>query len=289
MLPKRKGEAGTVIEYIRIVVPETLLTDARFSPMERLIGAFIFSHPDKINYTEIINAFQVSKNTVTKALDGYEKAGVLTRLSRTGGWRLSDAYSEVSNPKNWDTNPKKWDSKPQPDKETKESTKERKENIHHHQVKSLSIYKKDLKEKDNVELPVLKDNLKDIDTIVEKEQGAASPRPEDGEPPRSREISEIVAYLNERTGKRFSAKCRQTREHINARMDEGYGIADFKGVIDRKVSEWRGSKMEKYLRPETLFCSKFDRYVNEAPAVAAESENAETDALWNAMWEAAHT
>ena len=36
--------------------------------------------------------------------------------------------------------------------------------------------------------------------------------------------------------------------------------------MDNKVSEWKGTKMEKYLRPGTLFQAlKFDGYLNQAP------------------------
>lgn len=43
-------------------------------------------------------------------------------------------------------------------------------------------------------------------------------------------------------------------------------MEDFKKVIDWKVSEWTGTDMEKYLRPETLFGTKFEGYLNAAPA-----------------------
>ena len=39
-------------------------------------------------------------------------------------------------------------------------------------------------------------------------------------------------------------------------------MEDFKAVIDYKVSEWKGTKMEDYLRPETLFGTKFESYLN---------------------------
>ena len=40
---------------------------------------------------------------------------------------------------------------------------------------------------------------------------------------------------------------------------------DFEKVIDAKYREWHGSaKMAKYLRPETLFGTKFDSYLNES-------------------------
>ena len=44
-------------------------------------------------------------------------------------------------------------------------------------------------------------------------------------------------------------------------------MEDFKKVIDWKVSQWTGNKeMEKYLRPETLFGTKFEGYLNEVPS-----------------------
>lgn len=101
-----------MIRFVDIRIPESFLTDNRFSPMERLIGEYLFSHPDRISHREIVEAFRVSKNTVTKALDGFEKAGILIRESRVGGWRLSDEYVAVSNPKKWDDSPRNWDSSP---------------------------------------------------------------------------------------------------------------------------------------------------------------------------------
>jgi hypothetical protein len=46
-------------------------------------------------------------------------------------------------------------------------------------------------------------------------------------------------------------------------LAEGFTIDDFKTVIDKKCAEWLGdSKMEPYLRPETLFGTKFESYLN---------------------------
>ena len=40
-------------------------------------------------------------------------------------------------------------------------------------------------------------------------------------------------------------------------------IDDFKTVIDKKADDWIGTDMEKYLRPETLFGTKFESYLNQ--------------------------
>ena len=75
--------------------------------------------------------------------------------------------------------------------------------------------------------------------------------------------AEIVAYLNEKTGQHYKAKTAKTVSLIQARLKENFTVDDFKVVIDKKVKEWRGTEMEKYLRPETLFGTKFEGYLNQ--------------------------
>ena len=75
---------------------------------------------------------------------------------------------------------------------------------------------------------------------------------------------DIVEYLNQRTGKNFRATSDKTRTCIRARLNEGFTVDDFKKVIDTKCKEWLGNpKMELYLRPETLFGTKFEAYLNQ--------------------------
>ena len=74
----------------------------------------------------------------------------------------------------------------------------------------------------------------------------------------------IVAYLNLKTNKNFKANSKKTMEHINARLAEGYSLKDFQKVIDNKVSDWiNNPTMEIYLRPITLFNTKFESYLNQ--------------------------
>lgn len=76
----------------------------------------------------------------------------------------------------------------------------------------------------------------------------------------------VIEYLNERSGKSYRYSGKATKRHIKARFEEGFSLEDFKRVIDWKVAEWLGTDMEKYLRPETLFGTKFESYLQEAPA-----------------------
>lgn len=78
------------------------------------------------------------------------------------------------------------------------------------------------------------------------------------------EIEQIVEYLNRRAGTAFRASSKATAAHIKARLAEGFTVEDFRTVIDRKVADWgHDQKMAKYLRPETLFGTKFEGYLNE--------------------------
>ncbi len=78
-------------------------------------------------------------------------------------------------------------------------------------------------------------------------------------------VSEIIAYLNEKAGTKYRPSTSKTKKLIHARMVEGFTLEDFKQVIDTKCSEWQGTNMAKYLRPETLFGTKFEGYLNEKP------------------------
>jgi uncharacterized phage protein (TIGR02220 family) len=76
-------------------------------------------------------------------------------------------------------------------------------------------------------------------------------------------LSEIISYLNEKTESMYKASTKKTQSCIKARLAEGFTVDDFKIVIDKKCAEWIGNeKMEKYLRPETLFGTKFEGYLN---------------------------
>lgn len=86
---------------------------------------------------------------------------------------------------------------------------------------------------------------------------------------RQNTIKEIVEYLNLKTKKNFKATTKATQRHINARLEEGYSPEDFKVVIDKKVREWQGTEMDQYLRPETLFGTKFEGYLNQSDKPAS--------------------
>ena len=74
-----------------------------------------------------------------------------------------------------------------------------------------------------------------------------------------------IVYLNQVANKRYKF-VDKTKRLLLARFKEGYTLEDFKQVIDIKTAEWKDSpEFSKYLRPETLFGSKFDSYLNQKP------------------------
>lgn len=77
----------------------------------------------------------------------------------------------------------------------------------------------------------------------------------------------IISYLNEKTGKAFKATTKGTKRLIKAKWNEGFTEEDFRTVIDIKSGQWiQDEKMNRYLRPDTLFSGKFEGYLNEGKA-----------------------
>lgn len=78
----------------------------------------------------------------------------------------------------------------------------------------------------------------------------------------SDDVKIIVDYLNEKAGTNYRPKSKATQQHINARLQEGFTVDEFKTVIDKKCNDWKGTEWEQYLRPATLFGTKFESYLN---------------------------
>jgi len=92
----------------------------------------------------------------------------------------------------------------------------------------------------------------------------------------------IVNHLNERTGSKYRHTTKKTQSLIKARFAEGFTLDDFKQVIDVKTDEWlHDNKMKNYLRPETLFGTKFESYLNQPKIKKHENDlsDEELDAL----------
>lgn len=93
---------------------------------------------------------------------------------------------------------------------------------------------------------------------------------------RQREIipyADIINFLNEKAGTSFKPETQSTKSHIRARWAEKFRLEDFKAVIEHKVDEWKtNAEMCQYLRPTTLFGTKFEAYL-QAAQVGAGQQN----------------
>ena len=96
----------------------------------------------------------------------------------------------------------------------------------------------------------------------------------------------VIDYLNSKTGQSFRSSTKATQQHINARLAEGFKLEDFKRVVDNMWTDWHGTEWEKYLRPSTLFGSKFENYLNRKPktkgvnGIAINSSPSELDGVF---------
>ena len=93
-------------------------------------------------------------------------------------------------------------------------------------------------------------------------------KPEPKKKEENKELNEItkqvIEYLNSKAGTKYRPGTEVTKTLIHARMADGFTIEDFETVIDNKCAEWlKDDKMSKFLRPQTLFGTKFEAYLNE--------------------------
>lgn len=73
----------------------------------------------------------------------------------------------------------------------------------------------------------------------------------------------VIEHLNRMTGQRYKPTTKATQDKIDARLNEGFTLDDFIAVIDKKTAQWKDDpKMSEFLRPQTLFGTKFESYLN---------------------------
>ena len=75
-------------------------------------------------------------------------------------------------------------------------------------------------------------------------------------------FAQVVEYLNQNSNKHFRLT-EATKKLIKTRLKEGFLLDDFYRVIDNQCDKWLNDpKMNDYLRPQTLFGTKFESYLN---------------------------
>ena len=88
-----------------------------------------------------------------------------------------------------------------------------------------------------------------------------------GEEEKKETFKAVIEYLNQKLGTNYKSTTKTTQEKISARLNEGYNLDDFIAVIDKKSKEWKETEFEKYLCPDTLFGTKFEKYLNQKEKV----------------------
>ncbi|RXG62862.1 hypothetical protein ES695_20020, partial [Candidatus Atribacteria bacterium 1244-E10-H5-B2] len=182
-----------------------------------------------IKYEWIMRKTKTTKNEVAHCIKWLKSATMIATAKATGGFTVKvlnyNAFQSLENYKS--------DSKSDSKGKTKATQK---------QHKSHTILKKVKKVK----------NKKDITKVI----SSVGLKPN---------YALIINYLNKKTGSNFDPKNKSTMELIRARFNEGRTVKDFVTVIDKKIETWLADdKMNKYLRPSTLFNrTKFENYLNE--------------------------
>lgn len=81
--------------------------------------------------------------------------------------------------------------------------------------------------------------------------------------PENEAADRVITALNQQAGKRYRLT-ENNRKPIKARMADGFTEADCLHVVANRVSRWKGTEQDEYLRPETLFRQKnFEGYLND--------------------------
>lgn len=250
-----------------VPIPITAIMDERLSDAElRLLSKLILKYGTesaksgtvKLQFTDSdIGRLGMRKSTFYRLLSGLLKCEYLQRERDTGEYIMQVPILRLCSPNN--------ETEQSQIRDCETTLKENEEERSKEEDKEY-IYNNALSDSNSLKI---QENEKEKE-IPKKEKDGPDETPERF----SDEYREIIDYLNEKTGKRYSAKSRVNQGHMSARLKEGFTVEDFKKVIDTKCFQWKDDpKMSQFLRPETLFSTKFDRYLNEEKSVRRVTEN----------------
>lgn len=139
-------------------------------------------------------------------------------------------------------------------------------------------------ENDTVEYDRIRPHTKDTKAKEKEKANAKAKEKKIDNALLAQAATQIIGRLNEQTGANYRPESKATQTKIHARLAEGYTVEDFVAVIDKKCAEWLNDpKMRAYLRPETLFGTKFESYLN-APERGKPDGNAGTSAEKRPAW-----
>jgi uncharacterized phage protein (TIGR02220 family) len=106
--------------------------------------------------------------------------------------------------------------------------------------------------------------------IPENEKQVELQKPSNATPSietKTQKAREVIEYFNAVTGMRLRTISGSAHMSlIVSRLNSGFSVQDCKNVIRYKHDQWRGTEMEQYIRPSTLFrASRFEEYLSALP------------------------
>lgn len=92
-------------------------------------------------------------------------------------------------------------------------------------------------------------------------------------------VEQVIKYMNELAGTNYKYSTKKTQSMINARIKEGFSLEDLVSVVYFKYQSWvlkpfkfsNGVMSDKYFRPNTLFGTKFEEYLEDYKKIAEAS------------------
>lgn len=232
-------------------VHTTFWTDTKiaddFSPEDKYFMLYCLTNP----YTNIIGCYEISIKQIGNDM-GWSKDSVESLIKRFKEHHKIIDYDFNTKElfvKNWYKY--NWTNSPKLDQPLLSAIKSVKNDKFRNEI--IDLYNS----RDTVSIPYEYDtDTTDTDTVSTTET-----------------ITEIISYLNDKLKTRYRVNNKVTQKHINARLKEGFTVEDFKTVIDKKTAEWKGTEMAQYLRPETLFGTKFEGYLNATASLPAKKQS----------------
>ena len=221
---------------------------------------------------ELALKLDVSEDDINMTVAYFTKCGLI-QIDDDGHATLSQAKAMVESETNW--------AKYKRDQRKNSQNSPKLENVQKLETVSNSCpTEKEIEIDKELELELELELKLDKEYIVEQnsptEQSSEYIFPEwldensikDLEKTKNKELWIPIVYLNQVANKRYKF-VDKTKKFLLARFNEGYTLEDFKQVIDVKTEEWKDNpEFFKYLRPETLFGSKFDSYLNQKPKIS---------------------
>jgi uncharacterized phage protein (TIGR02220 family)/predicted phage replisome organizer len=217
---------------------------------------------------ELALKLDVSEDDINMTVAYFTKCGLI-QIDDDGHATLSQAKAMVESETNW--------AKYKRDQRKNSQNVPKLENVQKLETASNSCpTEKEIDKELELELELKLDKEYIVEQNSPTEQSSEYIFPEwldensikDLEKTKNKELWIPIVYLNQVANKRYKF-VDKTKKFLLARFNEGYTLEDFKQVIDVKTEEWKDNpEFFKYLRPETLFGSKFDSYLNQKPKIS---------------------